>query len=265
MKKINQENSFEIFPISNKLPIKYEIYRKLSHLIVLMVILFYFTFGFWTKHVFIYIAELLPQELYDLFYSIFLAESNNMIFTQYLVVFLVGISLFGLLTADFFRILKPKLYPLKPVNKILREKELHSRLGPQISMAIGCFSIINLYGIFQPIGPLIICTSMVMAIFGDIASNLIGRTYGKIKIRDTDKTYRGLMAGILVSLISGFVFLFILRIYNIISIMGYFFIPLFGATLIGIIDYLDLEIDDNLTYPVVVSTILFIIAVIFFN
>lgn len=253
----------EYFTTQSELPLKYDIYRKLTHLVVLGIVLFYFNFGFWTRHVFIYLAELLPEELYELFYSIFLAESNNMKFTQYLVVFLVGISLFGLLTADFFRIIKPKLYPLKPVNKLLREKELHSRLGPQISMTIGCFSIIILYGLFQPIGPMMICTAMIISIFGDMASNLLGRIYGKKRLRNTQKTYIGLYSGIFIGFISGFIFLSILNAQERFGYLGLFIIPFIGALIIGILDYLDLEIDDNLTYPFFVSSALFFISLLF--
>ncbi|MBD3342762.1 MAG: hypothetical protein GF353_26935 [Candidatus Lokiarchaeota archaeon] len=172
---------------------------------------------------------------------------------------MVGISLIGLLTADFIRILKPKIYPLKPVNQLLREKELHMRLGPHISMAVGCFSIIILYGLFQPVGPLIICTSMTMAIFGDMSANLIGRTIGhKYKnIRDSSKTYIGLFAGMLGSYFSGMIILSLLSISFNISPKTHLIIPLIGALIIGILDYLDLEIDDNLTFNFFTSTVLF--------
>ena len=245
-----------------ELPLKYDIYRKLTHLVVLAIILFYFTLGFLVKNFFVYLLSYFPSFLSDIFYSIYSIEKNPMIFTQYLVVFLVGISLIGLLTADFVRILKPKLYPLKPVNHILREEELHMRLGPQISMAVGCFSIIILYGLFQPIGPLIICMSMTMAIFGDIASNLIGRTVGyKYRyIRDTKKTYIGLIAGIVAAFFSGIIILIILSEFYVISPLGLIFLPLIGAMIIGVLDFLDLEIDDNLTNNFILSTILFFIS-----
>ncbi|MFX1337116.1 MAG: hypothetical protein ACFFDK_00760 [Promethearchaeota archaeon] len=245
-----------------ELPLKYDIYRKLTHLVVLAIILFYFTLGFLVKNFFVYLLNFFPPIISDIFYSVYSIEKNPMIFTQYLVVFLVGISLIGLLTAEFVRILKPKLYPLKPVNQILREEELHMRLGPQISTAVGCFSIIVLYGLFQPIGPLIICTSMTMAIFGDIASNLIGRTVGnKYKyIRGTKKTYIGLIAGIIAAFFSGIIILILLCEFYNISLLGLIFLPLIGAIIIGILDYVDLEIDDNLTYVFVISTILFFIS-----
>ena len=138
------------------------------------------------------------------------------------------------------------------------------RLGPQISMAVGCFSIIILYGLFQPIGPFIICTSMTMAIFGDTASNLIGRTVGdKYKyIRSTKKTYIGLIAGIIIAFFSGIIIILILSEFYVISLIGFLLIPLIGSLIIGILDYLDLEIDDNLTYIFILSTVLFFITIL---
>ncbi len=250
--------------IQIELPLKYDIYRKLSHLVVLAIILFYFTLGFLVQNFFIYLLDFLPEFFTGLFYSIYNIEKNKMIFTQYLVIYLVGISLIGLLTADFVRILKPEIYPLKPINQILREKEkqTHMRIGPQISLAIGCFSIIILYGLIQPLGPLIICTSMTMAIFGDMASNLVGRTIGdKFKnIRDTKKTYIGLFAGITGSFLSGILILFLLREFFTLSIFYFVIFPLIGALIIGIIDYLDLEINDNLSFNFVTTSLLFFIS-----
>jgi CDP-diglyceride synthetase len=269
-KKFQQRNNDQTSELSfsatsNQLPLKYEIYRKIAHLTIIGIILFYFTIGSWIKDILIDLIAILPETFSDLFYSFFLNGSHNMIFNQYLVIFLVAISLFGLLTADFVRILYPKLYPLKPVNQILRKKELYMRLGPQISMAIGCFSIIILYGLFQPIGPIVISTSMIMSVFGDMAANLIGRIYGKKTIyplgkRKSNKTFIGLFAGISVSFLSGIVILLILKAYYLFNILGFIILPLTGALLIGLLDYFDLEIDDNLTYPLVLSTVLFFLS-----
>ncbi|MHA1438488.1 MAG: hypothetical protein ACTSPD_13010 [Promethearchaeota archaeon] len=264
-KKIkNDIHNNKLLETKGELPLKYDIYRKLSHLIVLGIIFFYFTLGFLIQNIFIFFVEILPEEskFSTLFYSIFTIKGDLMIFTQYLVLYLVTISLIGLLTADFIRILKPDLYPLKPINQILREKELHMRLGPHISMSIGCFSIIILYGLFQPIGPLIICTSMTMTIFGDIAANLIGRTFGKKKISNTEKTYEGLFAGISVSFFAGIIILFLLRKYYLVNLFGFILLPLIGAIIIGILDYLDLNIDDNLTFILITTTVLFFLAII---
>ena len=252
--------SFKEFKSPEILPLKYDIYRKLTHLVVLGIIFFYFTLGFLIQNVFSYVSEFLPNFLVEMFEM----GDDIMIFTQNLVVFLVGISLIGLVTADFTRILLPKYYPLKPVNRILKEKELHMRLGPHISMSIGCFSIILLYGLIQPVGPLIICTSMAMGVFGDTASNLYGRTFGKRKIRDTNKTYEGLFAGVIVAFISGVIVLLILREFYVPKHFGLVLMPALGAIVIGIIDYLDLEIDDNLSYNFILSTVLFFSLILLF-
>jgi dolichol kinase len=261
-KKVSKgKDSFEeISPRTKDLPLKYDIYRKLTHFVVLGIIFFYFTLGFLIQNFFIYILDFLP----DFFITIFDLGDDLMIFTQNLVIFLVGASLIGLLTADFTRILIPKYYPLKVVNQILKKKELHMRLGPHISMSIGCFSIILLYGLIQPIGPIIICSSMVMAVFGDTASNLIGRLIGKKQIRNTNKTYEGLFAGIIVAFITGFIVLLLLQNFYLPENLGLFFLPLLGAVIIGLIDYFDLEIDDNLSYIFILSTALFFSTLLLF-
>jgi CDP-diglyceride synthetase len=242
----------------NQLPLKYEIYRKLSHLVVLGIVFFYFTLGFLVNNIFVHLLEFYPPIVSDLFYSIYNIEGNKMIFTQYLVVFLVIISFLGLSTADVIRILKPDKFPLKPINVILREKEKHYRVGPHISMAIGCLSIIIIYGIFQPIGPLIICTSMTMTVFGDISANIIGRIFGRIKIRKTEKTYEGLLSGILTSFVSGLICLMVLNQTVPIVPLKIFILPLIGCCVIGLLDYCDLEIDDNLSFNFSLSSILFL-------
>ncbi len=243
-----------------QLPLKYELYRKSTHLVVLAIVFFYFTLGFWVENVFVYLFRLSPPFISDIFFSLYNSEGNKMVFTQYLVVFLVSLSLIGLISVDALRILRPDWYPLKPVNLILREKEISTRLGPHISMGVGCFSIIITFGIFQPIGPLLICVSMTMAIFGDMVANLLGRTVGKRKIRDTSKTYEGLIWGMISAYLSGVLCLLLLNTFYHISIIGLIFIPLIGSIIIGFLDYADLEIDDNLTYNVFVSLILFLVS-----
>jgi len=134
------------------------------------------------------------------------------------------------------------------------------RLGPHISMGIGCFSIIILYGMFQPIGPLVICTSMTMSIFSDMTANLVGKKFGRKKIRNTKKTYEGLFAGMSVAYVSGVITLLLLSQIYMIKPISLILIPLVGAIIIGLLDFLDLEVDDNLSYNFIVSTVLFFIS-----
>ena len=254
------KEDFSLF--SEVLPFKYELYRKLTHLVVLGIVFFYFTLGFLVQNIFVYVLEFFPNIISEIFFSIYNTEANKMIFTQYLVVFLVGVSLIGMLSADFIRILRPDLYPLKPVNRILRKKERHMRLGPHISMGIGCFSIIILYGMFQPIGPLVICTSMTMSIFADMTANLVGKKFGRKKIRNTKKTYEGLFAGMSVAYVSGVITLLLLSHVYMFKPVSLLLIPLVGAVIIGLLDFLDLEVDDNLSYNFIVSTVLFFISIL---
>ena len=102
---------------------------------------------------------------------------------------------------------------------------------------------------------------MAMTVFGDTSSNLIGRVFGKNKIRNTEKTYEGLIAGIVVAFIFGLIVLTLLQTYHLLGNLGLFFIPLLGAIIIGLIDYLDLDIDDNLSYIFILSTVLFFSAI----
>ncbi|MHA1758691.1 MAG: phosphatidate cytidylyltransferase [Promethearchaeota archaeon] len=250
-------NKKEFISSNYQLPFKYDIYRKLTHLVVLAIVFFYFTLGLLIQILIIDILKLIPELVSDTFSS-YTIHNINMLFTQNLVMFLVGISVIGLITADAVRILKPEYYPLKPVNRILREKELHLRLGPQISMAVGCFSIIIVFGLFQPYGPYIICLSMTMAIFSDMAANIIGRSLGKRKIRNTSKTWEGLFAGISAAFISGLIANYFLNQFYQINIITSIILSFLGASIIGFLDYLDLEIDDNLLFNVIPTIILFL-------
>ena len=85
--RIKKSNDKLQLQSSTELPLKYDIYRKLTHFVVLGIIFFYFSLGLLLQNLFISMG-------WDI-----------MIFSQNLVVFLVMISLIGLLTADFVRIL----------------------------------------------------------------------------------------------------------------------------------------------------------------
>ena len=87
---------------------------------------------------------------------------------------------------------------------------------------------------------------------------------GRRKIRKINKTYEGLVAGIIVSFFSGIIVLYLLRNFYRFNIIGSLLIPLIGAMIIGLLDYIDLEIDDNLSFNFCLSTIFYIISVSFF-
>ena len=104
---------------------------------------------------------------------------------------------------------------------------------------------------------------MVKGVFGDIASNLIGRTKGTRKIRNTNKTYEGLFVDVIFAFLSGVIMQYLLQDFYIPKNFGSLFIPIIGALPIGFIDYPDLEIDDNLSNNFILSTLLFFASIFF--
>jgi len=243
------------------LPLRYEIYRKLTHLVVICICFFYFIFGVLIKLLLVNAISILPESMRNILDVENITLLSTIDFTQYLIVFLTSISLLGLLTADYVRIIAPEVYPLKSVNRILRQRELKTRIGPHITMAVGTFSIIFIFGPLLNKGPLIVSLSIVMSTIGDSSANLLGITLGHHKIRGGKKSYEGLIGGILISFFSGVLFLFyILQIFPIlINPQKIFFIPLSVALVIGIIDYLDLPVDDNLSFLLISSILIYLL------
>ncbi len=243
------------------LPLKYEIYRKLAHLIVICICFLYFIFGVFTKFLLDNFISILPDFIKNFFSGENLIFLNIADFTQYLAVFLTSISLMGLLTADYVRIIAPEDYPLKSINRLLRQRELKTRIGPHITMAVGTISIILIFGPLSNTGPLIVSLSIFISSVGDSSANLIGITLGRHKIRGGKKSYEGLIGGILFSFLSGILFLFLIFQFfpNLISPQKILFISLTVALIIGIIDYLDLPIDDNLSFLIISSIIIYLL------
>ncbi len=243
------------------LPLRYEIYRKLTHLVVICICFFYFIFGVLIKLLLFNVISILPDFMKNILSGVNITLLSDVDFTQYTIVFLTSISLLGLLTADYVRIIAPEDYPLKSINRILRQRELKTRIGPHITMAVGTISIIIIFGPLLNKGPLIVSLSIVMSSIGDSSANLLGITLGNHKIRGGKKSYEGLIGGILTSFISGVVFLFfIFQIFpSLINPQQIFFIPLSVVLVIGIIDYLDLPVDDNLSFLLITSIIIYLI------
>ena len=87
------------------------------------------------------------------------------------------------------------------------------------------------------------------------------KCFGRKKIRNTPKTYEGLFAGMAVAFISGVIILILLREFIFTNLLALFLLPTIGSIIIGVTDYLNLEIDDNLTNSFVLSTVLFFVSI----
>lgn len=81
-------------------------------------------------------------------------------------------------------------------------------------------------------------TALLITVFGDLASALIGIKYGKHKIK-TGKTWEGMTAGLVMNLIVAFVFLW-----------EYPLIAISMAFVGSIVEFLTYKLDDNLTVPI---------------
>jgi dolichol kinase len=102
---------------------------------------------------------------------------------------------------------------------------------------------------------------MTMSIFGDMTANLIGKKFGRSKIRETKKSYEGLFAGMSVAYISGIITLLFLNQLYTINLLTLILLPLIGTMIMGILDFLDLDVDDNLSYNFVLTTVIFFISI----
>ena len=119
----NGERTFEDYKtLKSEITLKYDIYGKITHFIIIGIIFSYFTLGFLIQNFFIYLLDLLP----NFFFNMFDTGDDIMNFTQNFVVYLVGISLIGLLTADFSRILMPKYFFKGDKSDIKRKRAAYA-------------------------------------------------------------------------------------------------------------------------------------------
>ena len=65
--------------LTEVLPFRYELYRKLTHLVVLGIAFFYFTLGFLVQNIFIYILDFFPSIVSDFFFSIYNKSCSDFI------------------------------------------------------------------------------------------------------------------------------------------------------------------------------------------
>ncbi|GAB4310592.1 MAG: hypothetical protein Kow0069_10860 [Promethearchaeota archaeon] len=223
------------------LTMRYEVYRKTTHFVVVGVFLLYFYFGPYFMAKFNEAMALTPQ-----FWGISNFGVPPRAFGQYFVVFWVSISFFGLTTADLVRILRPNAYPLKKVNRILRNDELKDKLGPHIAMSIGVLATVLTIG---PYAPKVACAAISIGIFGDAAANLVGKKIGRHSIRES-KTWEGLLGGAVVSFVSAMAFLIYEELLTV-SATGYAasraaLVAISGTLVFVVVDVLSPSISDNL-------------------
>jgi dolichol kinase len=228
------------------LSIKYELIRKTTHAVIFLVVVCYMVIG----PLFMFVVNLLleaigqPSLVSDVAY-----------WGQYTVAFFTIIAFLGLSTSEIVRVYFYQAYPLKSVKKIFRQKEIGAALGSHIALTVGCLSVILIFG---PTEPQIVMASISISAIADGAASVVGKRFGSHQYRTVfskkRKTLEGMLTETIVSLVLSFLFL----IYR---FGAYSFLLAFvAAMVIDFIDYLSLQVSDNLINPIASALVLFLVA-----
>ncbi|UCC19637.1 MAG: hypothetical protein JSV62_16305 [Promethearchaeota archaeon] len=244
VERMTQEN-----PYSEEITFKMEIIRKSFHLMGLLLVLAYF--GFFTllypvtliisDSVIVLIHDIQPA--YELIWGpielfpFVIGDFQSVIYLTMMA--LIGALMFAIIS-DLIRIIWGPQYSIFNflTRSMLRNKEINAT-GPQIYIITGfVFSymlymagIINILSFFS--GVLIACLA-------DAAAALIGRRYGKHRIRVRSRDYKsieGFLAGTIVAYLIGLII--VGPIYAII-----------GALVFFLTDYLPIYTADNILNPI---------------
>lgn len=232
--------------------LRMEYIRKSFHLTGLLLVLAYFGLPFLypvTRIVSDGVIELIHdiQPAYNLLWgdlSLFPFTIGDLVSNQLAVFYLTMMALIGALMfaiiSDLIRIIWGAEYSVFNflTRSMLRKKERNAA-GPQIYIITGfvfsymlfMVSLVNILAVFS--GILIACLS-------DASAALIGRKYGKhkVKVRSKDtKTIEGFLAGMIIAYIIGLIL--VGPVYAII-----------GAVIFFITDYFPIYTADNLLNPI---------------
>ncbi|MHA1681318.1 MAG: hypothetical protein ACTSUE_09935 [Promethearchaeota archaeon] len=232
-----------------ELELKFEIIRKITHFVIALILLMYVVLG----PLFIEFINLVMSWIPFFGQNAINADPSQ--YGQYAVVFFLIISFLGLSTSEIVRVFFYNAYPLKAVKAIYRKKEIGAALGSHISLTVGCMSVIMIFG---PYYPDIVVASVSVSAIGDAAANIVGKKFGthefKTAFSRKRKTIEGLISAVIVSFVLSFLFL----IYR---FGPYSFLLAFvAAGVIIVIDWLSIQVSDNLLNPVLTSIAMVLIA-----
>ena len=169
-------------------------------------------------------------------------KNNDFQSVIYLTMFALFASLFFALIPDIIRVLwGPEYSMLNFLTKaVLRNKEYNS-IGPQIFLLIGVSFSYMLF-VIGLIHFLVAFTGIIIGCFSDAIAALVGRFYGKNKVKCIGgdiKSVEGFVAGTLSAFITGLILLG--PIYALIAALIFF-----------LLDYFPTYIADNILNPILV-------------
>jgi len=247
VERLTKEN-----PYKEKITLKMEFIRKSFHLSGLLLVLAYFGLPFLfpvTRIISDGVIELIHniEPAYNLIWgdlSLFPFTIGDPISNQLAVFYLTMMALIGALMfaiiSDLIRIIWGPEYSFFNflTRSMLRNKEKNAA-GPQIYIITGFIFSYMLFMV-NMLNILAVFSGILIACLSDAAAALIGRKYGKhkVKVRSKDiKSVEGFLAGIIMAYLIGLIF--VGPVYAII-----------GAVIFFITDYFPIFTADNLLNPI---------------
>lgn len=248
-------------PYKENISIKMEAIRKAFHLAGLLFLLAYFGFFFippltslsnnnvisWIKY-----TEWLYNILWGDIHKQYPYVKNDFQAVIDLTMFALIATLVFAILSDLIRVIWGPEYSIFNLltKAVLRKKE-YNAAGPQIYLVSGVIFAYLLY-MMGLIHILIVVAGALIACFSDASAALIGRKYGKHKIKcigGNEKSVEGFVAG------TGSAFLIALIVVGPIY-------ALIAALVFFLLDYFPVIIADNLLNPIAIAIVLGICAVV---
>ncbi|MHA1791806.1 MAG: hypothetical protein ACTSVI_04115 [Promethearchaeota archaeon] len=231
------------------LSFKFELIRKSTHIVIVLIIFCYLMIG----PIFF---EFL-NAIFNIFpiFGVTKIQASPEYYGQYTVVFFTVIAFLGLSTSEIVRVFFYPAYPLKAVKAIYRKKEIGAALGSHIALTVGSMSSILIFGHKYPD---IVMASVSISAIGDAAANIVGKKFGKHEYRPAFSRKRKTIEGLLTATIVSFLISISFLIYR----FGFysFLLAFIAAVIVDVVDWLSLQISDNLINPILTSISLVITA-----
>ena len=245
VERMTKENPYD----REEITLKMELIRKSFHLTGLLIALGYFGFFSLLYPVTLIVSDSVIELINDIKPAYELIWGDLSLFAYTLGDFqaVIDITMFALIGAlifalisDLIRIIWAPEYSIFNflTKSMLRKKEKNA-VGPQIYIITGFIFAYMLY-MAEILNILAVFTGILIACLSDAAAALIGRRYGKhkVKVRSKDtKSIEGFLAGMIVAYIIGFII--VGPIYAII-----------GAVIFFITDYFPIYTADNILNPI---------------
>ncbi|MFX1443474.1 MAG: hypothetical protein ACFFHV_08685 [Promethearchaeota archaeon] len=241
-------------PNGDNISLKMEAFRKSFHLWGILFILAYFGFFFLPP-----LTEMVNRNVIDFIketkwlYSIIWGDVDKYPYKKKDFQAVIDITMFALIGALFFTVIPdiirviwgPEYSFLNFITKpILRNKEQNS-IGPQIFLLIGVSFSYMLY-IMGLVNVLVAFTGILIACFSDALAALVGRFFGKHKVKcivGNIKSIEGFIAGTSSAFIIGLILLG--PIYAFLAAFIFF-----------LLDYFPIYIADNILNPIVIIIVI---------